>query len=120
MTKTQFTQWAQQGQIVKATPSDILHEINVLEKLQKKKKNYLTKYNILFRYVGIWLGKQGWTFSNQAPHKTLKWCLSLTADISAIEPMIQDRHAIKYGKIKHPKRVSENTLDQLLKVWERM
>lgn len=48
-------------------------ELVSLGKLQRKEpKTYLTKYDILFRYVSIWLFWQGYVLTNLKPHKVFK------------------------------------------------
>ncbi len=65
-----------------------------LERLPNR--TYLQNYDLLFRYVNLWLGKRGYELSNRQPHQVLARVCAFLDSTAAVQEMIRCRHAMKY------------------------
>jgi exonuclease VII large subunit len=76
-------------------------ELMSLKQLQQRQLSYLNHYDQLFRYVNLWLLKQGYTLTKHEPHQVLKSiCLLHCPDVD-IQTLIQHRHHLKKGLLKN-------------------
>jgi hypothetical protein len=82
------------------------NELQSLFRLQKKEpKGYLTNYDILFRYVSIWLLQQGYVLTNTNPHVVLRELCSCFIDNCIISEIISSRHHLKHNNVIPTKEV---------------
>jgi len=89
-----------EGSLVKSQEIEFLEkELQSLNKLQEKQpKTYLTNYDILFRYVSIWLFGQGYVLTNLKPHKVFQKVCGYFSDSQVVDEIIACRHSFKYDK----------------------
>ncbi len=89
-----------EGSLVKSQELKLLEkELQSLDKLQEKEpKTYLTNYDVLFRYVSIWLFGQGYVLTNLKPHKVFQKVCGYFSDSQVVEEIIACRHSLKYDK----------------------
>jgi hypothetical protein len=84
-------------------------ELVSLGKLQRKEpKTYLTKYDILFRYVSIWLFWQGYVLTNLKPHKVFQKVCSYFSDNQVVNEIISYRHSLKYDNLLPSEKAEKN------------
>lgn len=75
-------------------------ELMSLKQLQQRQPNYLNDYDLLFRYVTLWLLQQGYDLTHHEPHQVLKSvCLFHRPDVD-VQSLIQHRHQLKKGMIQ--------------------
>lgn len=100
----------------------IQKELDSLHRLESRNQNYLTRYDIFFRYVSILILKKGYSFTRNKPHKALlNICMDIFENVSSrdIEEVITCRHDLKYNK-KKPISNAENTLNLMTNEIQKM
>lgn len=99
-----------EGSLVKSGELQLLErELQSLGKLQKKEpKTYLTNYDILFRYVSIWLFEQGYVLTNSKPHKVFQKVCNYFSDNQVVDEIISCRHSLKYDNLLPTEKAEKN------------
>lgn len=75
--------------------------------------SYLTQYDLLFRYVSLWLALQGHGLTTEKPHQTLKGINQAVMNHN-ITHVVNHRHKVKYQQqrvdpLLHKELVTLNT-----------
>lgn len=81
-----------------------------LQSLKQRPKNYLNRYDQLFRLVSIWLLKQGWDFTQFQPHQVLQEVMELLCPNTQAYRVVQHRHRLKKKICLRPDAVAEQDL----------
>ncbi|RFP64360.1 hypothetical protein D0N36_14315 [Hymenobacter lapidiphilus] len=85
---------------------------SLLRLLANPRRTFLQDYDVLFRYVSLWLLARGYVLSNHQPHQVLSRVCGQLAPPALVQQVVSSRHAIKYdGRPPTPAAVA--SLSQL-------
>lgn len=95
-----FTILSEQGLIkrLQNPASEIESQLMSIRKMNKH--GYQARYNLLFRYVSIYLAKMDFEFTRKTPHRTLQILCSQWFEPGEVAKMVKARHGLKYNNIK--------------------
>lgn len=85
--------------------------LNRLLKIQPR--TFLQDYDVLFRYVSIWLLEQGYVLTNYQPHQVLARVCEQVIDRQQVSELIRCRHELKYDGLPATKGGSAALLQLL-------
>ena len=93
-----LTQLLQSGHLVLPTTEDYrVREQRSFERLQRLPvRTYLQEYDLLFRYVSLWLVEQGYELTNKQPHQILARVCEQFVPAGQVQEVIRCRHQLKY------------------------
>ena len=75
---------------------------------------FLQRYDILFRWVSLWLLEKGYALTNEQPHQVLAKVCGLFTSAEQVQGLVRARHGLKYEQAT-PSTESKATLENLLK-----
>lgn len=93
-----LNQFLQSGQLVRSSSIEYqVREQRSLDRLQRLPfKTYLQDYDLLFRYVSLWLVQQGYELTNSQPHQVLARVCEQFVSRAQVQEVVRCRHALKY------------------------
>ena len=103
-------QYLSSGQLKFVNPAKELRRQKTIIRKIEKDYTFLKQYDLLFRYVSIWLAYHKVKFTNRMPHKTLI-TINSTIIKKDIARLVKHRHEVKYKN----KMVNNDLLTELRK-----
>jgi hypothetical protein len=88
----------QTGHLLPATDAAYWQrEQRALAALQRQPQpTYLQQYDLLFRWVSLWLLQRGYRLSGHQPHQVLARVCEQFASAELVRGLVRGRHALKY------------------------
>jgi hypothetical protein len=93
-----LNKFLQSGQLVRSSGKEYqVREQRSLDRLQRlPSRTYLQEYDLLFRYVSLWLVEQGYELTNKQPHQVLAQVCEQFASREQVKEIVRCRHEFKY------------------------
>lgn len=95
-----FTALSEQGLIRRLQNPASEIESQWLSIRKMNQHGYQARYNLLFRFVSIYLAKMEFELTRKTPHITLQILCSQWFDPEEVSKMVKARHGLKYNNIK--------------------
>ncbi|UOQ76527.1 hypothetical protein MUN84_18615 [Hymenobacter sp. 5516J-16] len=70
--------------------------------LARPRRTYLQEYDLLFRYVSLWLLERGYVLTGYQPHQVLMRVCCQHISPALVKEVVQSRHALKYNSLPPP------------------
>lgn len=112
-----LNKFLQSGQLVRSSGKEYqVREQRSLDRLQRlPSRTYLQEYDLLFRYVSLWLVEQGYELTNKQPHRVLTQVCEQFMSHPQVQEVIKCRHALKYDG-STPTSQAISTLSKLIQL----
>ena len=73
-------------------------QLALLKLLTLRRPTFLQEYDLLFRWVSLWLLRAGYRLTNHQPHQVLAQVCEQLVPREQVHEMVRCRHALKYER----------------------